>query len=299
MLAGQYHLSVRKIRQRLQAQFDVTFSMGAISEVQGRVAFALTPLHQALKRHTLKADCTRADQTHHSRNGYPDHPRWHWLLSSVGAMFHQTLGFRNQKMAKQLLAEAHQAVVVTDQNASYHWLDATSHQFCWAHVQRNLQQMADYAGGGLTARIGQRMVLLCRAVLRWQHRYQDGAWGELRWRQRMSRLRLRLDYWLKRGNRVPSSCYAGRCQYLLKYEQELWVLLTHTGVPLTNNAAERDLRGVVLISKICYGTSSGDKFRSRLLSLLETSKKRGQSPFRVRTEIMTAVQQQRPYPDVS
>ena len=77
------------------------------------------------------------------------------MLSSVGAVFQQILGFRNQEMAKQLLADAHQAVVVTDQCASYHWLDATRHQFCWAHVQRNLQKMADYAGGGLTARIGQ------------------------------------------------------------------------------------------------------------------------------------------------
>jgi transposase len=300
VLAGQYHLSVRKIQQLLQAQFGVTFSVGAISEVQGRVAFALTPLHQALKRYILKADCIHADETHHSRNDDPDHTRWHWLLSSVGAVFQQILGFRNQEMAKQLLADARQAVVVTDQCASYHWLDATRHQFCWAHVQRNLQKMADYAGGGLTARIGQRLVLLCRAVFRCQHRYQDGVWDELCWRHRMSRLRRRLDYWLKRGSTVPSSRYAGRCQYLLKYEQGLWVFLNHAGIPLTNNAAERDLRGAVIMRKICYGTSSdrGDKFRSRLLSLVETCKKRGKSPFKVLTEIMTAVQQQRPYPDV-
>ena len=78
------------------------------------------------------------------------------------------------------------------------------------------------------------------------------------------------------------------------------MFLNHADIPLTNNAAERDLRGAVIMRKICYGTSSdrGDKFRSRLLSLVETCKKRGKSPFKVLTEIMTAVQQQRPYPDV-
>ena len=52
----------------------------------------------------------------------------------------------------------------------------------------------------------------------------------------MSRLRRRLGYWLKRGSTVPSSRYAGRCQYLLKYEQGLWVFLNHAGIPLDGAA---------------------------------------------------------------
>ena len=49
ILAGQYHLSVRKIRSLLQEQFGTTFSVGAISEAQSRIASMLTPLHQAIK----------------------------------------------------------------------------------------------------------------------------------------------------------------------------------------------------------------------------------------------------------
>lgn len=65
-------------------------------------------------------------------------------------------------------------------------------------------------------------------------------------------------------------------------------------------AAERDLHGPVIMRKICCGTSSdrGEKFRLRLLSLVETNKRGGQSPFKVLTEIMTTAQQQLPYPDV-
>ncbi|WP_408646300.1 hypothetical protein [Vibrio rumoiensis] len=37
---------------------------------------------------------------------------------------------------------------------SYNWIAADRHQLCWAHVKRNLQQMADYSGGGHTAYIG-------------------------------------------------------------------------------------------------------------------------------------------------
>ncbi|PCS23799.1 hypothetical protein BTN49_0768 [Candidatus Enterovibrio escicola] len=33
------------------------------------------------------------------------------------------------------------------------------HQFCWAHVTCNLQQMAEHSGGGLTSHISKRLVL--------------------------------------------------------------------------------------------------------------------------------------------
>ena len=49
-----------------------------------------------------------------------------------------------------------------------------------------------------------------------------------------------------------------------------------------------------------YGTSSdrGDKFRSRVLSVIETCKKRQLSALEVLCRIVTAVMTGQPYPDV-
>ena len=91
-------------------------------------------------------------------------------------------------------------VVVTDQCASYHWLDPTRHQFCLAHVQRNLQEMADYGGGGQTAYLGHRLVVLFKTVFRTQHRYESGLIGEQVWLRRMQRLRRSIQVVL---GRVP------------------------------------------------------------------------------------------------
>ncbi|WP_340619210.1 IS66 family transposase, partial [Xenorhabdus entomophaga] len=73
--------------------------------------------------------------------------------------------------------------------------------------------------------------------------------------------------------------YAGRCAYILKHEAGLWVFLHHKNIPLTNNEAERCLRGGVIMRKICFGTNSyrGEQYRSRLLSVVETCKQRGLS----------------------
>lgn len=205
-----------------------------------------------------------------------------------------------QEKAKSLLDEGQQGVVVTDQCASYNWLDPSRHQFCWAHVTRNLKQMAEYSGGGLTGYIGRRLVLLCHSVFRVQHRFENKEIDEALWRSRIARLRKRLTAWLEKGEQVPASRYAGRCAYILKHEAGLWVFLSHDGVPLTNNEAEHCIRGSVIMRKICFGTNShrGEQFRSRVLSVVETCNKRGISALDVIRDIMTAVIRKQAYPDV-
>ena len=51
-------------------------------------------------------------------------------------------------------------------------------------------------------------------------------------------------------------------------------------IPLTNNEAERTLRGYVLWCKGSYGVCShrGELFRQRILSLVETAKRQGRCP---------------------
>lgn len=298
VLSGQYHMSIRKIQRLLKDQYGIHFSIGAISEAQGRVSAMLTPIHQALKLHIHNAAVIHADETSHQRNGEAA-TRWVWLMSGNDAVFQNVRFFRSQDNAKHLLG-ATQATVVTDQCASYNWLDPQRHQFCWAHVDRNLQQMADFSGKGLTALIGTRLVLICKSVFRLQHRFDSGDIDENRWRHRMQRLRRSMRHWLQRGALVPTTRYSGRCKHILKYEAGLWVFLNHPGIPLTNNEAERCLRGSVIMRKICYGTSSdrGDKFRSRLLSVVETCKKRSLSPLTIVHDIVDAVTSKREYPDV-
>ena len=105
---------------------------------------------------------------------------------------------------------------------------------------------------------------------------------------------------MTKGCEVPARRYAGRCQHILKYEAGLWVFLQYRGTPLTNNEAERCIRGSVIMRKICFGTTSdkGEKFRSRVLSVIETCKKRSLSAIEVISTIATAVITGQAYPDV-
>ena len=299
ILAGQYHLSVRKIRALLKEQLGTTFSIGAISEAQTKVASMLTPLHQAIKIALQKAPLIHVDETSHHRND-ENRLRWCWLVSGADLVYEHILFSRSTSSAKKVISEGYAGIVVSDQCPSYNWLAPDRHQFCWAHVKRNLQQMADYSGGGHTAYVGKHLCLITDVIFRTRHRYEQNELGHVMYLRRMKRLQTALDYWLDKGSGVMVQRYRGRCKLLIKHRESLWVFLKQTSIPLTNNEAERCIRGFVIQRKISYGTTSdaGDKFRSRIHSVIETCKKRGMSVLSVVAEIVTSVVKREPYPNV-
>ncbi|KAB7664456.1 transposase [Plesiomonas shigelloides] len=140
--------------------------------------------------------------------------------------------FRSTETAKLLLDETNLAAVVTEQCDS---LDSSRHQFYWAHVTRNLTQIADYSCGGLTSLIGKRLMLLCYAVFRTQHHYRNGDVDEARRQNRIAQLRKRMTVRLKKGEQMHIRRYVGKCSYILKHKGELWIFLK----PLANNETER------------------------------------------------------------
>ena len=153
-------------------------------------------------------------------------------MSGNDAVYQNIRYYRNQNNARHLLGSHKTGIVITDQCASYHWLETSRHQFCLAHVKRNLQQMADYSGGGITAKLGQQLVLLVSTVFCTQHRYENQELSEALWRRRMLRLRKAIRLQLEKGTLVPAKRYAGRCEYILKYEQGVWLFLDRPDVPL-------------------------------------------------------------------
>ncbi|MBM7457312.1 hypothetical protein HNR62_003224 [Oceanisphaera litoralis] len=275
--SGQYHQSISQIQSQLNQHFGLRFSRGAISEAQGRVSAMLTPTHQAIKHQVQTAPNIHADETRHQRGG---ERRWMWLaLSKVAVCFMTAFG-RGQDAARRLLGDVPEtSVLVTDQYAGYRFMDNGQRQLCWAHVARNVAAIAD-SSERTNHPIGARLVLLADTVFRTRHRWEN---GELEHEQYLRRLRRCRQSWrvqLERGMMLCSSRYRGRCRFLLQDDDMLWTFMADDQVALTNNEAERALRGYVLWRKGSYGVWSqrGELFRQRILSLVETAKRLGRCP---------------------
>ncbi len=121
VLAGQYHLSVRKIQSLLKEQLGTTFSIGTISEAQTKVASMLTPLHQAIRDGIQKAPLIHIDETSHPRNDESS-LRWCWLATSDDLVYEKILYSRSSHSAKVILGDEYPGVVVSDQCPSYNWI---------------------------------------------------------------------------------------------------------------------------------------------------------------------------------
>ena len=292
--SGGYHLSVRQIQRLLHEQFGATFSVGAISQAQGQVSPMLTPLHQGLKQAVRGADQVHVDETGHQRGR---EKRWLWVAASAQAVCLMTHYSRARFAAQKLIGADPPGVVISDGLAVYRWLAPDRHQLCWAHVLRQVTALAERPGP--TGVIGRRLRTLAQAVFRTRHRVEQQTLSEVQYRHRMQRLRMRFRAALETGTQLAWTRYAGRCQYLLRDEARLWTFLQNRTIPLTNNEAERRIRGYVLWRKGSFGVWShrGELFRHRILSLVETCRVRGLSAFSVLERIVSAVIERRSYPD--
>ncbi|MGL5324996.1 MAG: IS66 family transposase, partial [Aeromonas sp.] len=216
------------------------------------------------------------DETRHQRGG---ERRWMWMaLSKIAACFMTAYG-RDVDAAKRLLGSELTGVLVTDQYAAYQFVDASQRQLCLAHVLRNVAAIAQ-SGEQVNQLIGIRLVLLVNSVFRARHRYEQGDLGRERYLRRLRRYRQSWRRQLEQGTVLCSKRYRGRCKWLLKDDEMLWRFMGDDDIPLTNNEAERSLRGYVLWRKGSYGVCShrGELFRQRILSLVETAKRLGRCP---------------------
>lgn len=285
LLSGQFHLSTRQIQRFLQEQWRLRFSVGAISQAQGKVLDWLGPLYRQIGAYVRQAEVAHADETSHYRG---TERRWLWCLGTTLAVYFVTHYSRGKAAARALLGEF-SGVLVTDHYGGYNDYERTRRQLCWAHLIRRLERMARRRAQA--GQIGQRLLLLARVVIRTDHRRRQGALPPCRYQRRMQRLRRAINALLERGEGCRTSKRtANQCRHLLKDEALYWTFLSDEHIPLTNNLAERSLRPYVIWRKLSFASQSfrGDQFRPLVLSVIETANKLNLSTSRLFREVCTS-----------
>ena len=53
---------------------------------------------------------------------------------------------RSGTVARELIGADFEGIVITDRFTSYHWIDKSLRQFCWAHLLRDFQAMIEIGG---------------------------------------------------------------------------------------------------------------------------------------------------------
>jgi transposase len=218
---------------------------------------------------------------------------WAWCVASDDAVAYRILRRRSHKAAREVLRD-YDGIVVTDGFSAYDTLQragpAFTHVHCWAHVRRKFIDSEDsYPNHSSHAvdLIGKLFEVEREAPRLGTH----APYAERRERlDLLARLRTEksrpvideLRQWAydTLPAVLPQSNLAKAINYMLGLWSGLIRFLDDPRVPLTNNLAERSLRGPVIGRKNHYGSRSqrGTEVAAIFYSLFESAKLAGVDP---------------------
>ena len=169
----------------------------------------------------------------------------------------------------------------------YEYLE--TQQYCWAHLKRDFQSIAE-SRDAEAREIGERLLSATEVVFRQFSRYRDGTIGFSGLKSSLGGARKDVEALLLRGLHRTHAKTSGRCQKLYWNRRCLWTFLDHEGIDVTNNAAERAIRGPVIKRKLSFGTQSdaGGRFVETTQTIIETCCQQNRNALDYITEALTA-----------
>jgi transposase len=283
------------------AREGVDISLSTLADQVGACAAALAPLHRLIAGHVLGAGRLHGNDTTvpvlakgKTDTGrlwtYVRDDRPHGGPAPPAALFHYSRDRRAEHPVRHL--EGYAGILQADAYAGYNTLFRGDRvpapmvrALCWAHARRKFFELADVAAS-VRRRRGAPIIspIAAEAVRRIDALFEierailgNPAVERQAARQKLSLpLVTDLDTWL-RGQRAAMARHnpvAAACDYLFKDWPAFTAFLNDGRICLTNNAAERALRGVALGRKawLFAGSDRGGDRAAFMYSLIVTAR---------------------------
>lgn len=274
-LTGTCRLSRRTTLRILREGLNLKACVGTQSNVENRITAALKPLYEEIEKEVLHSKETKhIDETGWKCWGKRE---FCWITSTASAALYKIQDGRGAEERDALLgsAKTKRVVFVTDRLAIYHFQGP--HQYCLAHLQRDIKRFAERAG--LDGEWGSVMLEYLKTIFKLWKEYREKRRSRRSFRRKSRKYRDDFEYGLLIAS-VKSKHSASLQRFaraLLRKATNLWVFATRDEVEPTNNQAERDLRGIVISRRISYGSKSerGNRFIERINSVVTTVARQG------------------------
>jgi len=281
-------VSERKLPRVLELLLGLRLTQSAINQAAMRLAGDGSPLANHVLE--LEKQLRQAAYVHHDDTGWRMGGEQAWVgayRSEDVALFKVNPQHTSAEL-RAVLGDQFQGTLVCDRYSVY---DAKqfaemSQQKCLAHVIRNISDVAAQVKG----RAGQGLAYLLRLKENMQdalkvHRdFQQGKTTERQFRFLSGLTRGRIHRLLSRTDlRTPESERLRAGLWKQQEKGRLLHFLEKPEIPPTNNAAERQLRRVVITRKVsqCSKNKRGAETHMRIKSVVETARLRGQDPVEV------------------
>jgi transposase len=280
ILSGQYRQSHRMVQGLLDQLFGVEISVGSINQLRQEsstsLAAAVADAHQYVQQQAqVNMDETSFAQGNNDGKNAKGRKGWLWVMVTPLVSYFAVFLSRSSQVCQQLLGETFTGIVSSDRYSAYYYLNTEHRQVCWAHLKRDLTQIAERKG--VAGELGQALLEQQRLLFEQWYRVRDGTLSRNEFAQTVQPIRERFGQLLREGagyeiapkEKTPLAKTVRTCLQLLKIEPALWTFVTTEGIEPTNNAAEQALRPAVLWRKNSFGSQSevGSLFVSRMLTV--------------------------------
>jgi len=279
IFTGDYRLGKRPTQQVFSDIFNLSVSLGTISNAENIVSEALkSPVEEAKTYIYQQTSAVHADETGHKQQGGK---MWMWLAATLLVAVFIIRTARNTESAKALLGEQFAGILVSDRWSAYNWIEITRRQFCWAHLKRDIQKISERSGR--PGKIGDEILEDIRRMFHLWHLFKDETISQKTFQAAMKPIRNNIERLLKEGSECDHKKTQNTCKNILKHKDALWTFIDIEGKDIepTNNFAEQQIRFYVLWRKNSFGTQSerGNLFVERIMTTTATCKLQGRNRY--------------------
>ena len=284
-LREEGRLPIRSIQWYLQTVHQLKLSMGAITDVVHAAAERAQPVVAEMLERIRGSSVVHADETGWRQDGVNGYV---WTFSTPTERYFLRRG-RGKAVVDEVLggppgqggSTPFSGVLVSDFYAAYGQYPGLK-QRCWVHLLRDIDELEavfpqDIALARWATAVRQlyaRAKACADGPSRPAAGYQRSASAN---QLMLEKLLLSLCQPFSNDDVAPQ---AKLCRRMERFIKELFVFVSHPGVPSENNAAERSLRHLVVSRKISGGTRSerGTNTKMVLASLFGTWRVNGLNP---------------------
>jgi transposase len=280
-LSLRMRLPRRKVQELLRELFGLEISTALIDQTIKQTARSVEPLQADLVRQLQEAVLAHADET-----SWPERQLrlWLWVFCCSHTVLY-VIGMRTKEMVDSVLCVSFLGIVMSDGYQAYR--STVNRLRCWAHLKRKLRGVAE-STDTQAARGGQAMLELFASLMQgvFEARAQFKAMPADTQQEPPV---LPAVTHAKQVEELKALCEKYRdakhealraiAREFLNDWQVIMRVLGDPMLPLTNNAAERQLRHWVIARRISYGTRTlvGSNSLALLASVIDTCRLRGAS----------------------
>jgi len=291
VVLGKYWLHLpleRQARDMVRQGLDMGTS--TLWDQIEKLARVLSPAYDALRPHVLDSPLVHADETRWRLLKGGGKTWWVWSMSRGNAVYYRLHPTRGHEVAVDML-DGFDGVLMVDDYAGYQaarkLLPKARLVLCWAHVRRRfIDAQKSYPECDEAVELLGELFEIERDLPDWQvitdPNLRRQALEHIRQTRqaRSSPILAELLAWAKAQRALPQSTLRKAIEYMVSNWVDLTCFINEPLAPLSNNAAERTIRGPVVGRKNHYGSKSkrGTEVAAIFYSLVESAKLAGKEP---------------------